>query len=150
MNAHHDEVDGRKSPKALPKILFNVFVDRFCTAGISGEGSLNFLIKYRNQNQLSKIPAILPLYFNLKLGLDSSSSSSLFHIYEFLGFFFTIVGAIIADSWLGHYKTILGIGFLYAGGSAMIALGNIDILNISIQLGKNMFSHQLQDLNVSI
>lgn len=79
------------------------------------------------------IPAILPLYFNVKLSLASSSASSLFHIHEFLGFLFTVVGAIIADSWLGHYKTILWIGLLYVGGSAVITLGNVDMLSLSIQ-----------------
>lgn len=76
--------------------------------------------------------ALLALFFNRKLGFDPSLSTALFHTYEFLVFFLTIVGAIIADNWLGLYKTLLSMSCVYAVGAALISIGTIEPLNLPI------------------
>lgn len=74
----------------------------------------------------------MSLFFNRKLGFDPSMSTALFHTYEFFVFSLTIIGAIIADNWLGIYKTLLSMSFVYAIGAAFISLGTIDPLNLPI------------------
>jgi solute carrier family 15 (oligopeptide transporter), member 1 len=72
----------------------------------------------------------LALYFHVKLGLDTNLATSVFHIHECLAYFFTIVGAIVADSFLGHFKTILIMAFIYSVGATTVAIGNIEPLNL--------------------
>lgn len=38
--------ESKKRPKALPFILFNVFIERFCTGGVSGEGKVYELMRF--------------------------------------------------------------------------------------------------------
>jgi solute carrier family 15 (oligopeptide transporter), member 1 len=77
--------------------------------------------------------AILAIFINQKLGFNSDSSTAIFHANEFLLYFFTIVGAIIADSWLGLYKTISFLTFLFSIGAGMIAVATIDSLQLPIK-----------------
>jgi solute carrier family 15 (oligopeptide transporter), member 1 len=74
----------------------------------------------------------MSLFFNRKLGFDPSISTALFHTYEFFVFFFTIVGAIVADNWLGLYKTLLSMSLVYAAGAAFLSVGTVDPLNLPI------------------
>lgn len=76
--------------------------------------------------------AILLLFLNLKLGYDKDTSTTIFHAYGFLGSFFAIIGAIIADSWLGIYKTILLMSMVLAAGTFIIAVGVIDVLHLPL------------------
>ncbi len=46
---------------------------------------------------------------------------------------FAVVGAIIADSRFGMYKTIVLVSVIFAGGSLIIAIGVIDSLYLPIQ-----------------
>lgn len=74
----------------------------------------------------------MSLFFNRKLGFDPTISTALFHTYECLVFSFTIIGAIIADNWLGLYKTLISMSFVYAIGAAFLSIGNIDPLGLPI------------------
>lgn len=67
----------------------------------------------------------MSLFFHRKLGFDSSLSTALFHTYELAVFSFTIIGAIIADNWLGLYKTVVSFSFIYATGALLTAIGAI-------------------------
>ena len=77
--------------------------------------------------------AVMSLFFNQKLGFDPSHSTALFHAYECLVFSFTIVGAIIADKYLGLYKTLVPTSFVYAAGAGIIAIAAIEPLNLPIK-----------------
>ena len=76
--------------------------------------------------------ATLSLFLNQKLGFDPNISTALFHAYEFLVFSMTIIGAIIADNWLGIYKTLLSMSFVYAVGAAFLSVGTIDPFNLPL------------------
>lgn len=56
----------------------------------------------------------------------------MFHVYEGLCYAFAIVGAIAADSWFGHFKATIMIQLLYVVGAAIIAIGNVEPLNLSL------------------
>lgn len=68
------------------------------------------------------------------MDLDQNLSTSVFHVHEFVSYAFTIVGAMIADSWLGHFKAIVMIQLMYSLGATIVAIGNIEPLHLSIQL----------------
>ncbi|CRL01737.1 CLUMA_CG014953, isoform A [Clunio marinus] len=108
-----DEMSEIKSPVAVRFIFCFLLLERFCSGGMT---------------------ALLALYLYLKLNLDTSIATSVFHIHEFLAYSFTILAAIAADSWIGHFKTILYLSFFYTFGSLTLALGNIEPLNLSIAL----------------
>lgn len=57
-------------------------------------------------------------------------STALYHTYEFLIYFFTIFGAIIAESWLGLFRTLASMTFIYSIGAALISISGIETLNL--------------------
>lgn len=48
--------------------------------------------------------AILVLYMTIKLGYNDNTATVLFHVFTSLVYFFPIMGAIIADSYLGKFR----------------------------------------------
>lgn len=76
------------------------------------------------------LPAILALFLNRKYGFDPNVSTALYHSYEFLLYFLTIFGAIIAESWLGMFRTLALMNFIYSVGSTLVAVGGIETLNL--------------------
>lgn len=105
----NESLKSSKLPKAVPFILFNILLERYSTTGIS---------------------AILLLYLNRKLNFDPSISTAIFHTNELLAYFATIFGAIIADSWLGLFKTITWMTLVFSIGSFLVTLGAIEVLNL--------------------
>lgn len=77
--------------------------------------------------------AVLLLCFNLKLGYDQDVSTAIYHVFELFSFFFAVVGAVVADSWLGLYKTIVITSAILAAGCILLAVGVIDVLYLPIQ-----------------
>lgn len=75
----------------------------------------------------------MSLFFNRKLGFDPSLSTALFHAYEMFVMSFTVIGAIVADNWLGLYRTIISMSFVYAAGALLIAVGAVEPLNLPIE-----------------
>lgn len=75
--------------------------------------------------------AILVLYLNMKLNFDPSTSTAILHTNDFLVYFFTIVGAIIGDSWWGAFKTIAWMLLVYSAWTAIVAVGAIESINFS-------------------
>lgn len=83
-------------------------------------------------NKESFTLAILALYLHRKLHFDQSASTAIYHSVELLAYSFTIVGAIIADSWFGIYRTILSMTLVFAVGTAIVAFTAIELLNLPI------------------
>jgi dipeptide/tripeptide permease len=123
----------RKFPTAVPFILVNVFFERFCSGGILGKlrKVLFIFVKFKQMSFSSK--AILAIFLNQKLGFNSDESTAIFHANEFLLYFFTIIGAIIADSWLGLFKTISMMTLLFSIGAGTVAIATIDSLELPIK-----------------
>lgn len=55
------------------------------------------------------------LYLTRRLAYTDDQATILFHIFASLVYFFPLVGAIIADSWLGRFKWVIAVTFVYAG-----------------------------------
>lgn len=69
--------------------------------------------------------AILVLYLTRKLFYDDDTATIIFHMFNTLAYFMCILGAILSDSWLGKFNTILYLSAVYAIGSIIVALGAV-------------------------
>lgn len=54
----------------------------------------------------SFVAAILVLYLTRKLSYSNDEATVLFHTFTSLAYLFPLIGAIIADSWLGRFKWV--------------------------------------------
>lgn len=77
--------------------------------------------------------AILALFLNIKLQFNSNASTTIFHANELILYFFSMIGAIIADSWLGLFKTISLMTLLMSLGAGLVAVASIDDLQLPIK-----------------
>lgn len=62
-------------------------------------------------------------------------STALFHTNELLSYFFPIIGAVIADSYWGLFKTLTIMSFVFAVGIAIVSIGAIETLNLPARFG---------------
>lgn len=79
----------------------------------------------RYSSLLSLFPAILVLYLTQKLGYNEETATVLFHFFTMLVYIFPLMGAVIADGWLGKYKTILYLSMVYSAGAMIVSIGAI-------------------------
>ncbi|KAI8521808.1 hypothetical protein Bbelb_015620 [Branchiostoma belcheri] len=66
--------------------------------------------------------AVLILYLTKFLGFNEDVGTGLYHAFVMLCYFSPLLGAMLADSWLGRYKTILYVSLLYAAGNIIMAI----------------------------
>lgn len=70
------------------------------------------------------------MYLTQKLDYGNDTATVIFHLSTMLVYLCSIMGAIIADSFWGKFKTIFWLSMVYACGSTFIALGAFDMLNL--------------------
>lgn len=68
--------------------------------------------------------AVLTLYFINVLMMTDDDAVTAFHAFSMACYFTPLFGAILADSILGRYHTILYISFLYASGSIVLSFAS--------------------------
>ncbi|KYN38878.1 Solute carrier family 15 member 1 [Trachymyrmex septentrionalis] len=56
------------------------------------------------------------------LGYSESTSTIIYHVFSSLVYFFPLLGAIISDSWLGKFNTILYLSIIYSLGQVILSL----------------------------
>ncbi|KAG7168678.1 Solute carrier family 15 member 2-like [Homarus americanus] len=69
--------------------------------------------------------AILTLYLHNELKFSEDSSTVIYHVWSMLCYFTPILGAIIADTLLGRFRTIFYISVLYVFGNAVLSLSAV-------------------------
>ncbi|KAK7155007.1 hypothetical protein R3I93_009835 [Phoxinus phoxinus] len=69
--------------------------------------------------------AVLVLYFKYFIGWDNDFSTTIYHTFVALCYLTPIMGAIIADSWLGKFKTIVYLSIVYTIGQVIMAVSAI-------------------------
>ncbi|XP_029314803.1 solute carrier family 15 member 1 [Cottoperca gobio] len=69
--------------------------------------------------------AVLVLYFKYFLLWDDDLATSVYHVFVALCYLTPILGAIVADSWLGKFKTIIYLSIVYAIGQVTMAVSAI-------------------------
>ncbi|XP_051016943.1 solute carrier family 15 member 1 [Acomys russatus] len=72
--------------------------------------------------------ALLVLYFRNFLAWDDDLSTAVYHTFVALCYLTPILGALIADSWLGKFKTIVSLSIVYTIGQAVISVSSINDL----------------------
>ncbi|NWI48707.1 S15A1 protein, partial [Calyptomena viridis] len=92
--------------------------------------------------------AILVLYFTYFLRWDDNLATAVYHTFVALCYLTPILGAIIADSWLGKFKTIISLSIVYTIGQAVLSVGSINDLtdhnrdgspdNVSVHIALSM------------
>ncbi|KAL2102931.1 hypothetical protein ACEWY4_002099 [Coilia grayii] len=69
--------------------------------------------------------AVLVLYFTYFLRWDENTAISIYHTFVALCYLTPILGAIVADSWLGKFKTIVYLSIVYTLGQGVLAVSAI-------------------------
>ncbi|XP_053313595.1 solute carrier family 15 member 1 [Spea bombifrons] len=69
--------------------------------------------------------AVLVLYFKYFLRWDNNLSTVVYHTFVAVCYLTPILGAIIADSWLGKFKTIVYLSVVYTVGQVVMAISAI-------------------------
>ncbi|NWS09919.1 S15A1 protein, partial [Pachyramphus minor] len=73
--------------------------------------------------------AVLVLYFKYFLHWDDNLATAIYHTFVALCYLTPLLGAIIADSWLGKFKTIVSLSIVYTIGQAVLSVGSINDLS---------------------
>lgn len=66
-----------------------------------------------------------------KLLMDQDTATIIYHAFTMMVYFLCILGAILSDTWLGKFNTILYLSIVYAIGNIIVSLGAIPMLNFS-------------------
>ena len=79
---------------------------------------VGFVLAYNGFERMTfyMVQSVLVLYLRYFVGFNSDDSVFIYHAFMVLGFLFTVLGAAVADSFWGRYKTILVFGLIYAIG----------------------------------
>ncbi|XP_037825911.1 peptide transporter family 1 [Lucilia sericata] len=107
------EAEGQVKKLPYPKSVFFIISNEFCER-----------FNYYGMR------TILVLYLSRQLNYSDDTATVIFHIFTMFVYFLCIFGAIISDSWLGKFKTILYLSLVYVCGSVLITLGAIPPLNL--------------------
>ncbi|XP_049962067.1 solute carrier family 15 member 1-like [Schistocerca serialis cubense] len=94
-----------KYPRSVFFIVSNEFCERFTYYGMR---------------------TVLSIYLRNILGYTDEVSTIIYHTYTMLCYFFPIFGGILADSFLGKFRTILYLSIVYATGSIVLSLAAAD------------------------
>ncbi|NWI62089.1 S15A1 protein, partial [Todus mexicanus] len=101
-------------PLSIFFIIINEFSERFSYYGMRG---------------MSNVPSVLVLYFKYFLQWDDNLSTAIYHTFVALCYLTPILGAIIADAWLGKFLTIVSLSIVYSAGQAVMAVSSINDLS---------------------
>ncbi|KFQ49977.1 Solute carrier family 15 member 1, partial [Pelecanus crispus] len=92
--------------------------------------------------------AVLILYFKYFLQWDDNLSTAIYHTFVALCYLTPILGALIADSWLGKFKTIVSLSIVYTIGQTVMSVSSINDLtdhnrdgspdNVSVHIALSM------------
>ncbi|XP_004712281.1 solute carrier family 15 member 2 isoform X1 [Echinops telfairi] len=101
------KICGTNYPLSIAFIVVNEFCERFSYYGMK---------------------AVLTLYFLYYLHWHEDTATSVYHAFSSLCYFTPLLGAAIADSWLGKFKTIVYLSLVYVLGHVIKSLGAIPML----------------------
>ena len=74
--------------------------------------------------------SILSIYISQKLHFDHDRSTSIYHTFTMLCYFCPMFGAMIADQFLGKFKTIVYISIIYVLGHLLKTLAAVPNIGI--------------------
>lgn len=101
-----------KFPKGIPYIVGNELAERFSFYGMKG-----ILVIFMTTYLLGADGELA--------NMTRDEAMSNYHLFAAGAYFFPLIGALIADIWLGKYKTILYLSLLYCVGHGSLALMDV-------------------------
>ncbi|XP_015114820.1 peptide transporter family 1 [Diachasma alloeum] len=101
-----------KYPKAIFAIISTEFCERFSYYGMR---------------------TILALYIKNKLDFSDDTSTIIFHTFTMLVYAFPLVGAMLADSLLGKFRTILYFNIIYCLGQLLLSASAVPTFGLPIR-----------------
>ncbi|XP_020841570.1 solute carrier family 15 member 2-like [Phascolarctos cinereus] len=101
------KICGSNYPLSIAFIVVNEFCERFSYYGMK---------------------AVLTLYFLYFLHWSEDTSTSVYHAFSSLCYFTPLLGAVMADSWLGKFRTILYLSLVYVLGHVIKSLGAVPVV----------------------
>ncbi|XP_078620946.1 solute carrier family 15 member 2-like [Branchiostoma floridae x Branchiostoma japonicum] len=69
--------------------------------------------------------AVLTLFLLESLSFDDDTTTAVYHAFKFATYFTPILGAILADSWQGKYRAIIGLSIVYCLGHVMFTMSGL-------------------------
>ena len=102
-----------QAPTKYPKTVFLIFGNEFCER-----------LSYYGMK------SILSIYINQKLHFDHDRSTTIYHTFTMLCYFCPMFGAMIADQFLGKFKTIVYISIIYVLGHLLKTLAAVPTLGV--------------------
>eukprot|EP00026_Physarum_polycephalum_P005140 Phypoly_transcript_05169.p1 GENE.Phypoly_transcript_05169~~Phypoly_transcript_05169.p1 ORF type:complete len:553 (+),score=98.88 Phypoly_transcript_05169:272-1930(+) len=85
-------------------------------------------IKYIMSNEICErfsyygLRAILVLYLSNYLNFSENSSTAILHAFTMAAYATCVLGGYVSDAWLGKYRTIFYVSFIYCAGSCVLSL----------------------------
>ncbi|XP_078369517.1 solute carrier family 15 member 2-like isoform X1 [Oculina patagonica] len=103
-----------KFPKATWPILTTEFGERFSYYGIK---------------------TVLVLYLTKDLMFNKANGKSIYHAFSMTSYFTGVIGAMVADSWLGKYRTIAYTLILYSISEVLLTVTSVDTIGQRNSIG---------------
>ena len=113
-----------KMPPGIPYIIGNELAERFSFYGMRA-----ILVVFMTQYLRDASGAPAPM--------SEAEASKWFHLFLASNYFFPILGAIVADAFLGKYRTIFYISLVYCLGHLVLAL---DLTRTGLALGLGLIA----------
>ncbi|VVC93674.1 unnamed protein product [Leptidea sinapis] len=107
---------GAKVEDRFPIIVIIIIIAEFC-----------------ERFSYSAMRAFLTLYLRSKLGFSDESATETYHVFCTFIYVFPIIGGILADNWLGKFRTIVYMMFIYLAGNVLVAVAAIPHLNLPVK-----------------
>lgn len=104
----YDDVEAKEKKLAYPKSVFFIIGNEFC-----------------ERFSYYGMKAILTLYLKFQLMFSEDDSTIIYHVWAMLCYFTPVIGAIIADTFLGRFRTIFYISIIYVIGNGVLSLSAI-------------------------
>lgn len=98
-----------KMPAGIPYIIGNEAAERFCFYGMRA-----ILVIYMTQYLRDRTGALAPM--------SENQANQWYHLFVASNYFFPAIGAIIADAFLGKYRTVFWLSLVYCAGCLALAL----------------------------
>ena len=111
-------------PAGIPYIIGNEAAERFSYYGMRG-----ILVVFMTQYLLDGEGGAAPM--------SDAEARSFYHLFSFAVYFFPLVGALVADLWLGKYRTILFLSIVYCLGHLALAF---DETRFGLSLGLGLIA----------
>lgn len=107
-------VPSTKLPSGIPYIIGNEAAERFSFYGMRAILVI-FMTKYLLDSQ------------GRSAVMSEDDAKSYYHLFVASAYFFPIFGAIIADVWLGKYRTIISLSLVYCLGHLALAIDDTKV-----------------------